>query len=118
MLNKCIQLFNNLLYIHVSIQRRDVRLLVGAVYLPPKSCHVLFESHCSAIESLLTNSRFSDILIAGDFNLPVSQAEDRLLPEESSGYHPALTFSIELHCDLNITNNSYFIYNYKKCNTE
>ncbi|KAG8226877.1 hypothetical protein J437_LFUL006587 [Ladona fulva] len=65
--------YSNVEQVYVSIQRRDVRLLVGAVYLPPKSCHDLFESHCSANESLFTNSRFSDILIAGDFNPPGTQ---------------------------------------------
>ena len=61
--------YSNVEQVFVSIQRRDVRLLVGAVYLPSKRDHDLFESHSSATESLLTNSRFSDILIAGDFNI-------------------------------------------------
>lgn len=159
-------------HVYVSIQSKNIRLLVGAVYFPPKSTLDHFKSHCSFVESLLSTTKFSDILIAGDFNLPgakwnapqstsdetncpraalvadtyaslglfqrnfvynssgncldlvfssndnltLTQADDLLLPEESNGYHPALSFNIELFCDISILQNSYYIYNYSKCN--
>lgn len=46
------------------------KLLVGVVYLPPRSPYPIYEAHTSTVETLLSSINPSSILLCGDYNLP------------------------------------------------
>jgi len=59
-------------------------LLIGAVYIPPKSDINVYNSHTDSVNNLLTEYCNSKIIILGDYNLPGlhwSVVKNKIVPD-------------------------------------
>lgn len=61
---------NNIEQLFVSISIGKIKLILGAVYIPPSSNLDLFDNHIQSVEYLQTKYTDHEFIIAGDFNLP------------------------------------------------
>ncbi|KAG8237782.1 hypothetical protein J437_LFUL017333 [Ladona fulva] len=48
----------------------STKFLISCVYIPPKSSSEIYESHCQAVENILSTNSFAGVIILGDYNLP------------------------------------------------
>ncbi|XP_026826500.1 uncharacterized protein LOC113562189 [Ooceraea biroi] len=57
-------------HLYIDVQIGHKHIVFGAVYIPPGSDTMTYESHCSVVEDICSKSRNIDLVIAGDYNLP------------------------------------------------
>lgn len=58
------------LFIKISIGKRSI--ILGAVYLPPRSSSEIYQHHINTVEDICSLDRDSDLILLGDFNLPMT----------------------------------------------
>ena len=58
--------------IYINFKHNNLDLIVGGVYIPPASHLNVYENYCSDLECIFEKFPNSSYIIAGDFNLPLS----------------------------------------------
>lgn len=53
----------------VDIRFGHKHLIIGTIYIPPDSDSFVYESHCNAIDQVMSALPNTDFLIIGDYNL-------------------------------------------------
>jgi len=61
---------NDVEQLFIKLSLGSFLLLIGAVYIPPKSDMNVYNSHTDTVNNLLTEYCNSKIIILGDYNLP------------------------------------------------
>jgi len=61
---------SNVEQVFVLLSLNSRRLLVGGVYLPPRSPLSVVESHTSSVEHIISSYKPNSLVICGDYNLP------------------------------------------------
>ena len=73
------------LYIEISIN--SFSLIIGTVYLPPRSDIAVYNNHFDLLDNLMSNNPNSKFLILGDYNLPNIQwitVNNNIIPDLSN----------------------------------
>lgn len=61
---------NSIEQLFVKINLKSFPLIIGSVYIPPRSCIEHYNVHINVIDNIMYNNSNSKILIVGDYNLP------------------------------------------------
>lgn len=61
---------DNVEHLFVSVSTSFGKFVLGGVYIPPNSPLEVYQAHCDALDDLNLDYKDSDIIIAGDYNLP------------------------------------------------
>ncbi|CAI6355055.1 unnamed protein product [Macrosiphum euphorbiae] len=61
---------SNVEQVFVLLSLNSGHLLVGGVYLPPRSPLSVVESHTTSVEHIISSYKPNSLVICGDFNLP------------------------------------------------
>lgn len=70
-LNSCrIDCNNSLEQLFVSVSCLTKELILGVVYIPPKSDVTVYNEHCASVEEILGGRADCSVVIFGDYNLP------------------------------------------------
>ncbi|KAG8232006.1 hypothetical protein J437_LFUL010266, partial [Ladona fulva] len=67
-------------------------MLIGAVFIPPKSGIEKYIRHCISVDEALSKSTFSEVVILGDYNLPSFNSWEIL---EGDGFVNDISLTLE-----------------------
>lgn len=66
---------NNIEQLFISVSIGEIKLILGAVYIPSSSNLDLYDNHIQSVEFLQTKYTAHEFIIAGDFNISSARSD-------------------------------------------
>ncbi|KAG5882411.1 hypothetical protein JTB14_008986 [Gonioctena quinquepunctata] len=64
---------DNIEQVFISVKSKSKKIIVGSIYLPPKSDATLYESHSNSVDHILATHPEHELYLFGDYNLPTAR---------------------------------------------